>query len=218
MKNLPKIDQGLSFFEKFIQFEQKYGAIRIIKTLFVILVGSLILRVVYNPRLFSENLSNIVQSEIFIKQSDTLKNAMYKYLDKYGADRIWMIYPSQLTNWQCKKTKYELYRNGTLLIEKEFENNRTSWLNSNYLKEKSLYIGDLESVKSVDVDLYNRFNSDSANYVAWILIRDSERFPIGIFGVTWQKTPNEIDDKKNEIRNYLIEDRNFIKSLLKINK
>ena len=61
------------------------------------------------------------------------------------------------------------------------------------------------------------FEKNGIKYLACTVIKDSSGYPMGVFGITWETIPPNIDSLKDKIHNYLIDDRGDIKPLIQVN-
>lgn len=220
------INAGLGWLEKVLSFEKKYGMFRIIKSFVLLTMLSITIRICYNPSFIFEQYieySTKRHNKELVQRSEydqELKSRLPVFLYKYHADRVWLIqYHNGIMDWQHGTMRFEFCNKYIPSVKLQYENFILSWLNlPYYLKEHDTFIGNLEEIYKIDPILHNRLEKNNISYLACVLIRDDNGYPTGIFGITWKEQPENIERVKDRIKNYLIEDRGSIKTLIQINK
>lgn len=224
-KAKPDIDSGLSWLEKIMQLYREYGVLGILKGLFILIMLSLTLRICYNPIFIFEKYTDYMtqrhNKELYerAEYDQKVKNLLPIYLYKYRADRVWIIqYHNGVMDWQHGTMRFELCGTGIKSIKNQYNDFNLTWINlPYYLREKEIFIGSLEELNVTDPTLCTQFEKNGIKYLACTVIKDSSGYPIGVFGITWETIPPNIDSLKDKIRNYLIDDRGDIKPLIQVN-
>lgn len=224
-KTKPDMNAGFSWLEKILQLYKKYGVFTILKGFFLIIMLSLTIRICHNPSFLFEKYTDYItqrhNKELAIRSEydQQIKHLLPIYLYKYHADRVWIIqYHNGIMDWQHGTMRFELCNKGVKSIKNHYDGFNLTWLDLPfYLKENEMFIGNLEELNKIDHTLCTQLEKNNVQYLACIIIRDSGGYPIGVFGVTWETIPTNIETLQNRIHNYLIDDRADIKNLIQTN-
>ena len=223
-KSETEITSGLSWLEKLLQLYKKYGIWNIFKALLVLLLVSFTIRICIRPEFlfdkYVEYMKSIHTQELQIRteKDQQIKNLLPTYLYRYRADRVWIIqYHNGIMDWQHGTMRFELCRNNIPSIKDQYNGFNLTWLNlPYYLMEHEMFIGDTASLQELDHVLYTQFVKNKISYIACTVIRDSNNYPIGIFGVTWCCSPSDIEQQREKIMAYLIESRIELRKFIQI--
>lgn len=221
----PDMNSGLSWLGTILQYIKEYGVIGIIKASIILIVLSITLQICYNPSFlfdkYTEYMTQKHTRELYERSEYDcqLKSLLPVFLYKYNADRVWIIqYHNGIMDWQHGTMRFEVCKKGVSSIRSQYNNFNLTWINiPYYLKENEIFIGDLQELAEIDCTLETQLEKNHVKYLACTLIRDSNGYPIGIFGMTWSEIPENIETLKDKIYSYLIEDKGEIKSLIQAN-
>lgn len=224
-KTNPDITSGLTWLEKLLNLYKKYGMFSILKSLLILILLSITLRICYNPTFIFEKYTEYItqkhNKELYkrAEYDQQVKNLLPIYLYKYHADRVWIIqYHNGIMDWQHGTMRFELCGPEIKSIKNQYNNFNLTWINlPYYLRENEFFIGDLNQLNSIDPTLVTQFDKNNVKYVACTIIRDQSEYPIGVFGISWKDIPQNIDSLKPKIRNFLIDDRANIRPLIQVN-
>lgn len=234
-KTNPDITSGLTWLEKLLNLYKKYGMFSILKSLLILILLSITLRICYNPTFIFEKYTEYMMQkhnkEELYKRAEydqQVKNLLPIYLYKYHADRVWIVqYHNRIMDWQHGTMRIELCGPKIKSIKNQYNNFNLTWIDLpyylieneffNYLRENEFFIGDLNQLNSIDPTLVTQFDKNNVKYIAFVIIRDQSEYPIGTFGISWKDIPQNIDSLKPKIYNYLIDDRANIRPLIQVN-
>ena len=215
---------GLAWLEKAINLYKEYGLFGIIKGLFILIILSITIRICYNPGFLYDSYTEYMiekherDLQTRAKLDKRIKSLLPIYLDKYKSDRVWIIqYHNGIMDWLHGTMRFELCKLGIHSVSNQYDNFNLTWLNMPYyLADKEIFIGDLEKLGSVDPALYLQFVKNGTKYLACIVIRGDNGYPIGVLGTTWNKIPVDTTLDMINIHNKLIDDRATIKALIQM--
>ena len=224
-KTNPDITSGLTWLEKILNLYKKYGMFSILKSLLILILISITLRICYNPTFifdkYTEYITQKHNKELYkrAEYDQQVKNLLPIYLYKYNADRVWIIqYHNGIMDWQHGTMRFELCSPESKSIKNQYNNFNLTWINlPYYLRENEFFIGDLNQLNSIDPSLCIQFDKNNIKYIACVVIRDQNEYPIGVFGISWKDVPQNIDSLKSKIHDYLIDDRANIRPLIQVN-
>lgn len=222
-KTQPDIESGLSWLESILKYIKEYGVLNIIKATMLLIVLSFSLRVCFDPEYIFEKYNNFINNkhttelEVRSELDHQVKNNLPTYLYKYRADRVWIIqYHNGIMDWQHGTMRFELTRPNIAPIQNQYNDFNITWLNLPfYLKDHTIFVGDLDAIQQQDRVLYEQLKKNGVAYLACILIQDNTGKSIGIFGVTWETIPTNIT--KETIIHNLYLDSGEIKYLIQRN-
>lgn len=220
MKTKLNMNSCLSWLGTLLQYIKDYGMSNILKA-FIIL---LLLQICYNPTFIFDkyaeymNIKHSQELEVRANDDKKVKDLLPKLLYSSGASRIWIIqYHNGISDWQYGSMRFEYLLDGVPSIKEHYDNFHLSWLNyPDYLKSNKIFIGDLDSVKEIDLTLYNNFKKNKINYLACILLTDEYNIPTGILGFTWDNN-NKVNYDYNTIKENLIKYGAIIEQYIKPN-
>lgn len=134
----------------------------------------------YTPREINNELYSRTEREA------ELKKELSFYLNKYHADRVFVIqYHNGTKDWQHGTMRFEKCSQNTVSMKKDYVNFNLTWLDMPfYLKEHDYFIGNICELKNIDPVLYYQFSSYNVQNVAFVIITDDNTDPIGILGFT----------------------------------
>ena len=218
-----KTKNYLSWLETCVKFIRKYGIWEVLRAMIIMVMISFTIYICSNPGIIFEKFEQYSKDKHEIElynrseRDAELKKELPHYLNKYHADRIFIIqYHNGTKDWQHGTMRFEKCLNNTVSIKSDYVNFNLTWLDLPfYLKENDLFIGSMNELKSIDPVLYNQLTAKNVDYLACILIRDETGDPQGIFGCTWPKTDIDISTRVDKIHDYLIEDRVKVRNLTK---
>lgn len=224
-KTKPDIGSGLSWLGILLQYIKEYGILGILKASLILIMLSITLQICYNPSFlfdkYTEYMTQKHTKELYERSEydSQLKSLLPVYLYKYHADRVWIIqYHNGIMDWQHGTMRFEFCNEGVSSIKNQYSNFNLTWINiPYYLKQHEIFIGDLQELAPIDSTLETQLEKNNVKYLACSVIRDSNGYPIGVFGVTWSEIPQNLERFKTKIHNYLIEDRSEIKTLIQMN-
>lgn len=115
-----------------------------------------------------------------------LKKELSFYLNKYHADRVFVIqYHNGTKDWQHATMRFEKCLPNTVSMKFNYVNFNLTWLDMPfYLKEHNYFIGNICELKNIDPVLHYQFTSYNVQNVAFVIITDDNTDPIGILGFT----------------------------------
>lgn len=134
----------------------------------------------YTPKEINNELYNRTEHEA------ELKKELSFYLNKYHADRVFVIqYHNGTKDWQHGTMRFEICKENVVSIKCNFVNVNLTWLDMPfYLKEHDYFIGNIYELKNIDPVLYYQFSSYNVQNIAFVIITDDNTDPIGILGFT----------------------------------
>lgn len=216
------ITLGVGWLDNILKTIKKYSIWEIGKALMLIIVLSLTVRICIDPTFLFESWKewqeNYHEMEL-VERSDKdsrIKAHLDTWIYKYHAERIFVIqYHNGTKDWQHGTMRFEKCLNNVESIRTDYVNFNLTWLDMPfYLKEHNIFIGDITALREIDPVLCDQLEPFNIHYVAFILLRNTNGDPAGIYGCTWGATEIDLDTKKPQIREYLVEDRVVIRSLI----
>ena len=203
MKKQNNISTGISFLEKVLKITKNYSFMEIIKAIVVIMFMGYTTIFMFNPEyLFrkydetkakehSENLKHRINNSVVIKTE--LENLLHNT----GADRAFLIeFHNSIKSvegfpYAYGSMNYEVVRDSIGYISDEYTNfSLTKYDFIPYMLKNNLFVGDIESMKSIDNRLYYKFLSNGMNELAVIVIEGVD-LPLGILGLSYSNSSIE---------------------------
>lgn len=208
MNNIkPDVNSNLLSLGTILQYIQDYGVWNICKSIMILFVFVMTLRICYNPDFLLEKYKEY--SEIThqnaqydrIVNDDKINRILPSIMVDSRASRTWIIqYHNGTSDWSYGSMRFELCLSNVKSIQEQYNDFHLSWLRlPMYLRSNEYFIGDLEDIAKIDHIVYDKFVMNNIKYSACMIIR-SNGYDIGILGLTWEEIP---DISKDEIRKLL---------------
>lgn len=194
------IDKFLGVFEKIVQFFQKYKIIDVLKALmFSILIGYVIYFAI-NPKVVFEKIEDIKESlhteqiEWRVENNLVIQSKLDKLLYSTGANRCVIM---SLHNGLNDINNVPFLRasaifesiNNTYPIGNQYQKIVLSLFPfSNYLYSNNYWYGNVEDLKSIDVNLYHKLAGNNTKHFCAVTIQGVEN-KIGFLFLTFQEIP-----------------------------
>lgn len=217
-----KTKNYLSWLETCVKFIRKYGIWEVLRAMIIMVMISFTIYICSNPGIIFEKFEQYSKDKHEIElynrseRDAELKKELPHYLNKYHADRVFVIqYHNGTKDWQHGTMRFELCSEHTKSMKHNYDDFNLTWLNMPYyLKEHEYFIGSIEELKNIDSVLYEQLLPYNVKFAAFIILRTSEGMPSGIFGFTWPEVAIDLSTMREKIHNYLIEDRVSINKLI----
>lgn len=207
MKNTkPDVNSNLLNLGTILQYIQEYGVWNICKSIIILFVFVMTLRICYNPdfllekyRQYSEIAHKNAQYNRVIND-DRINSILPSIMVDSRCSRTWIIqYHNGTSDWSYGSMRFELCLSNVKSIQEQYDDFHLSWLKlPSYLRTHEYFIGDLEELAEIDHIVHDKYIMNGIKYSACMVIR-SEGYEVGILGLTWEKTPEISKDEIREI-------------------
>lgn len=209
------IDKGLSTFERFVNFFQKYSFWTIIKTLVLSIVIGYSIYIALNPEVvFSayERWKKVEHTEAVKKamhNSVFIQNELEVLRTKIGADRVILLtYHNTMQSLAGVPFIYltaenEVIGDGVAPVAEGYERVKTSlYPFVSYLNKEGYFCGNIEDLRTIDKALAYRMEGNDVRHFAAMNIEGEQ--PLGVLFITYINDVNDSNihncsDTKNEI-------------------
>lgn len=202
-----KINEGLTLFERIIEFSNKYSVVSILKAALVTLIMGITIYLVSNPEVIVKQI-NEYQREQHDKAMKMRENATIKLhslcqdlLYSVDADRVWIIEfhngKSNMSNglpFDFGIMTIEHTKDGVCSAQEEFKDFPVSYYPLIYkVYSDGYWYGTVDKLKNIDKKLYYKMLSNNTKYLACLELY-SDNKPLAILGVSYLDSTN-IDKK-----------------------
>lgn len=202
-----KINEGLTLFERIIEFSNKYSVVSILKAALVVLIMGITIYLVSNPEVIVKQI-NEYQREQHDKAMKMRENATIKLhslcqdlLYSVDADRVWIIEfhngKSNMSNglpFDFGIMTIEHTKDGVCSAQEEFKDFPVSYYPLIYkVYSDGYWYGTVDKLKNIDKKLYYKMLSNNTEYLACLELY-SDNKPLAILGVSYLDSTN-IDKK-----------------------
>ena len=198
-------EKTLGIFEKILELFKKYGAFRMIGTVFFFVFFSWMTYIALNPNVVFEKYEKYISEvhEVSIDYRMESAPVVRAYLNQLamgtGAERAYILEfhngksnPSGL-QWQFGDLTF--INDGTDDISDEIQNVSLSRYNfANLMHDKGCWAGSIDELTNIDERFYNRMRLNGGVYFAFQMIYGSNMKEIGILGVSFM-ADEQIPDK-----------------------
>lgn len=192
------VEKGISWLQRILNLQKKYGFFSIIKGLFLLFVTGYVIFFALNPRFLFERLTAIqteqhdhaVQSRIAADAKIHL--ILSKTLASTDADRAWLIEfhngSKNLTTglpFLFGSMRIEETRQGVMNIDEDYSDfSLSKYRLFAQTLEDGFYYGNVEDVQHIDQRLYYKFKSNDLNEIALLTLYSGDK-PVGIVGLSF---------------------------------
>lgn len=220
----PDVNSWLETLKNVLKFMKEYSILDFIKSCAVTILLTLTIRLCYNPEFIFKQYLEYVRTthteETLIREDHDamIKELLPTMLYKYHADRVYVVqFHNGVSDWKYGSMRFEKTLPGVRSIKTAYDHIHLSWLTlPDYLKKHDVYIGHISDFANIDHTLYEWYLNHGTEYVACILLKDPEGFPVGILGFMWNgQIP--LEQVKDKMMSYLYEDRALLAPHVKHN-
>lgn len=193
------MEEKLNWFEKVLEWVNKYGLLNILKAGFGFLFVSYIIFISLNPGIIYEkvisyiqtqhNTNQVTRQEVDLKIRYILKDL----LTETNADRAWVVeYHNGTSGLGGLPFTYGILNNEETAPDiTSVSSHYKDFMLSDYLfimetSKDGGWIGNIEDIKNIDSRMYYSFKSNGVNEVAFFFLKSEER-DIGIVGLSFCK-------------------------------
>lgn len=196
-KQQPDVNAGLSWLGTILQYIKEYGFFNIIKSLILLMLTVLTLKLCYDPSFLFERYKqwedaiHTTLTTIRMQNDSNIQVLLPEILNKTEASRVWIIqYHNGTSDWNYGSMRFELCANNVESVKWHYNDFHLSWLTlPGYLKEHRYYINTVDNLKDIDCGLHDMLSRWGVQYVATVEIK-TETTSVGVLGCTWETVPN----------------------------
>lgn len=192
------IDKNMSFLQKLLNLQKKYGFFDIIKSLILLLITGYVVFFTLNPTYlldkiekFKVDKDNVAISKRVQSDKD-VRLILEKLLESTDADRAWLIeFHNGSSNiatglpFLYGSMRIETTRDSILNIEDDYSDFSLSRYPLTYkLMQEGYFYGSVDSIINIDKRLYYKMKSNNVNEFAALTLYDNDS-PIGVIGLSF---------------------------------
>jgi hypothetical protein len=198
LKNdIGSVNTGTGILERIVTLLDKYGIIKVLAGMILIIILSYTIFIALNPGYFIE-LYNKKQSETHntqltkrMEMVEMTNNEIEQIKLKTGADRVFIIeFHNSVKSiegfpFAFGSMNFETCQDGVMYVSDEYTSfNLSKYKLISYIYKNNIYMGDVEGIKDIDNRLYYKFLSNDVEQMYLIKI-EGLNMPIGILGLTY---------------------------------
>lgn len=197
MKKQGNASTGISLLERVLKITKNYSFMEIIKAIVVIIFMGYTMVFTFNPdylfrkyesRKAKEHSENLL---LRLNNSTIIKTELENILHNTNADRAFLIeFHNSIKSvegfpYAYGSMNYEVVRDSIDYISDEYTNfSLTKYDFIPYMLKNNLFLGDIETIKSIDNRLYYKFLSNNIKEMALIVVEGVD-LPLGILGISY---------------------------------
>lgn len=192
------IDKNMSFLQKLLSLQRKYGFFDIIKSLILLLITGYVVFFTLNPTYLLDKIEKLQvdkHSEAISKRVQSDKDVrliLERLLESTDADRAWLVeFHNGSSNiatglpFLYGSMRIEATRDSILSIEDDYSDFSLSRYPLMYkLMQDGYYYGSVDSIVNIDKRLYYKMKSNNVNEFAALTLYDGNS-PIGVIGLSF---------------------------------
>ena len=192
------IDKNMSFLQKLLSLQRKYGFFDIIKSLILLLITGYVVFFTLNPTYLLDKIEKLQvdkHSEAISKRVQSDKDVrliLERLLEITDADRAWLVeFHNGSSNiatglpFLYGSMRIEATRDSILNIEDDYSDFSLSRYPLMYkLMQEGYYYGSVDSIVNIDKRLYYKMKSNNVNEFAALTLYDGNS-PIGVIGLSF---------------------------------
>lgn len=192
------IDKNMSFLQKLLSLQRKYGFFDIIKSLILLLITGYVVFFTLNPTYLLDKIEQLQvdkHSEAISKRVQSDKDVrliLERLLEITDADRAWLVeFHNGSSNiatglpFLYGSMRIEATRDSILNIEDDYSDFSLSRYPLMYkLMQDGYYYGSVDSIINIDKRLYYKMKSNNVNEFAALTLYDGNS-PIGVIGLSF---------------------------------
>ena len=192
------IDKNMSFLQKLLSLQRKYGFFDIIKSLILLLITGYVVFFTLNPTYLLDKIEKFQvdkHSEAINKRVQSDKDVrliLERLLESTDADRSWLVeFHNGSSNiatglpFLYGSMRIEATRDSILSIEDDYSDFSLSRYPLMYkLMQDGYYYGSVDSIVNIDKRLYYKMKSNNVNQFAALTLYDGNS-PIGVIGLSF---------------------------------
>lgn len=192
------IDKNISFLQKLLSLQRKYGFFDIIKSLILLLITGYVVFFTLNPTYLLDKIDKFQvdkHSEAISKRMQSDKDVrliLERLLEITDADRAWLVeFHNGSSNiatglpFLYGSMRIEATRDSILNIEDDYSDFSLSRYPLMYkLMQDGYYYGSVDSIVNIDKRLYYKMKSNNVNQFAALTLYDGNS-PIGVIGLSF---------------------------------
>lgn len=192
------IDKNMSFLQKLLSLQRKYGFFDIIKSLVLLLITGYVVFFTLNPTYLLDKIDKL-QSDKHdaaitkrLRSDEEVRFILERLLTSTDADRAWLV---EFHNGSANIATGLPFLYGSMRIEAtrdsiaHIEDDYSDFSLSRYplmykLMQDGYYYGPVDSIVNIDKRLYYKMKSNNVNEFAALTLYDGNS-PIGVIGLSF---------------------------------
>ena len=208
LKNdMSSVNTGTGILERLVTLLDKFGILKVLAGMALIVVLSYTIFIALNPEYFIE-LYNKKQSETHnaqltkrMEMVEMTNNEIEQLKLKTGADRVFIIeFHNSVKSiegfpFAFGSMNFETCQDSIMYVSDEYTSfNLSKYKLISYIYKNNIYMGDVEGIKEIDNRLYYKFLSNDVESMYLIKI-EGLNMPVGILGLSYC-SDIEVDEQK----------------------
>lgn len=205
--DIGSINTGTGVLERLVGLLDKFGVIKVLAGMALIIILSYTVFVALNPGYFLElydkkqNEEHNTQLAKRMEMVELTNNEIEQLKHKTGADRVFIIeFHNSVKSiegfpFAFGSMNFESCQDSIMYVSDEYTSfNLSKYKLISYIYKNNIYMGDVEGIKEIDNRLYYKFLSNDVNKMYLIKI-EGLNMPVGILGLSYCSDV-EVDEQR----------------------